>query len=106
VTACPMCAVSASVQVLRSYIEAGKPLEAAFSRARSFSKKLKRSGGVFVPRGEGRPGTARDAAEEDGEEAGEEVEAGEGGEGEQAGRGPAARAPGGAGRAAPPGAGE
>lgn len=39
------------VEVLRGYIAQGVPLEAAFSRARSFSKKLKRRGGVFVPRG-------------------------------------------------------
>lgn len=41
----------ALVQVLQSYISEGRPLEAAFSRARSFSKKMKRSGGQFVPRG-------------------------------------------------------
>ncbi|KXZ56712.1 hypothetical protein GPECTOR_1g641 [Gonium pectorale] len=41
----------ALVEVLRGYIADGVPLEAAFSRARSFSKKLKRAGGVFVPRG-------------------------------------------------------
>jgi hypothetical protein len=39
------------VEVIRRYIEEGVPLEAAFSRARSFSRKLKRMGGVFVPRG-------------------------------------------------------
>lgn len=38
-------------QVLRQYMEEGRPLEAAFSRARSFSRKLKRAGGEFVPRG-------------------------------------------------------
>ena len=38
------------VEVLRQYIEEGRPLEAAFSRARSFSRKIKRSG-EFVPRG-------------------------------------------------------
>ncbi|GFR41287.1 hypothetical protein Agub_g1802 [Astrephomene gubernaculifera] len=42
---------SALVDVLRDYIKEGVPLEAAFSRARSFSKKLKKTGGVFVPRG-------------------------------------------------------
>ncbi|GIL99170.1 hypothetical protein Vretimale_4395 [Volvox reticuliferus] len=39
------------VEVIRKYISEGVPLEAAFSRARSFSRKLKRTGGVFVPRG-------------------------------------------------------
>ncbi|GIL43298.1 hypothetical protein Vafri_1083, partial [Volvox africanus] len=39
------------VEVIRKYISEGVPLEAAFSRARSFSRKLKRMGGVFVPRG-------------------------------------------------------
>lgn len=43
----------ALVEVLQSYIAEGRPLEAAFSRARSFSKKLKRHGGQFVPRGYG-----------------------------------------------------
>ncbi|KAG1671885.1 hypothetical protein FOA52_003452 [Chlamydomonas sp. UWO 241] len=38
------------VTVLRLYVAEGRPLEAAFSRARSFSRKLKRSG-EFVPRG-------------------------------------------------------
>lgn len=38
------------VEVLQSYVAEGKPLEAAFSRARSFSKKLDRRG-MFVPRG-------------------------------------------------------
>ena len=38
------------VDVLRRFIEEGRPLEAAFSRARSFSQKLKRKG-RFVPRG-------------------------------------------------------
>ncbi len=36
--------------VLQQYIEEGRPLEAAFSRARSFSRKIKRAG-EFVPRG-------------------------------------------------------
>jgi hypothetical protein len=40
----------ALVEVLRDFVEQGRPLEAAFSRARSFSKKLQRKGG-FVPRG-------------------------------------------------------
>ncbi len=40
----------ALVDVLRSYVEEGRPLEAAFSRARSFSRKFKRTG-RFVPRG-------------------------------------------------------
>jgi len=38
------------VEVLRRFIEEDRPLEAAFSRARSFSQKLKRKG-KFVPRG-------------------------------------------------------
>jgi superfamily II DNA/RNA helicase len=38
------------VSVLRQYVEEGRPLEAMFSRARSFSRKLKRSG-EFIPRG-------------------------------------------------------
>jgi len=38
------------VTVLRQFIEEGRPLEAAFSRARSFSMKMKRKG-RFVPRG-------------------------------------------------------
>ncbi|EFJ41914.1 hypothetical protein VOLCADRAFT_98000 [Volvox carteri f. nagariensis] len=41
----------ALVEVIRKYIAEGIPLEAAFSRARSFRRKLKRMGGVFVPRG-------------------------------------------------------
>ena len=32
------------VQVLQQYVEEGRPLEAAFSRARSFLRKLKRRG--------------------------------------------------------------
>jgi superfamily II DNA/RNA helicase len=40
----------ALMQVLKQYIEEGRPLEAAFSRARSFSRKLKRKG-EFVARG-------------------------------------------------------
>ena len=38
------------VQVLRQYLEDGEPLEAAFSRSRSFTRKIKRRG-EFVPRG-------------------------------------------------------
>lgn len=38
-------------EALRGYVEAGEPLEACFSRNRSFSRKVKRYGG-FVPRGE------------------------------------------------------
>ena len=38
------------VQVLLQYVEEGRPLEAAFSRARSFSRKIKRRG-EFIPRG-------------------------------------------------------
>ena len=38
------------VQVLQQYVEEGRPLEAAFSRARSFSRKIKRRG-EFIPRG-------------------------------------------------------
>lgn len=41
----------ALVDVVRKYIVEGVPLEAAFSRARSFRRKLKRMGGIFVPRG-------------------------------------------------------
>ncbi|GAX75453.1 hypothetical protein CEUSTIGMA_g2896.t1 [Chlamydomonas eustigma] len=40
----------ALVHVLKQYVEEGRPLEAAFSRARSFSRKLKRKG-EFIPRG-------------------------------------------------------
>jgi hypothetical protein len=36
---------------LRSHVEEGRPVEACFSRNRSFSRKVKRYGG-FVPRGE------------------------------------------------------
>lgn len=38
-------------EVLQRYIEAGEPIEGAFSRNRSFSKKVKEYG-KFVPRGE------------------------------------------------------
>ncbi len=41
----------ALVDVLQSFVAEGKPLEAAFSRSRSFSKKMDKKGGVFVPRG-------------------------------------------------------
>ncbi len=51
------------VSVLRQYVEEGRPLEAAFSRARSFSKKLKGRGGTFVPRGM----TAKEFQESDGQ---------------------------------------
>ena len=40
----------ALAEVLRQYIDEGRPLEAAFSRARSFSRKIKRRG-EFIPRG-------------------------------------------------------
>lgn len=55
------------VEVIRDYIVEGIPLEAAFSRARSFSKKLKRTGGVFVPRGvtPQSPGAARPGTSDD-----------------------------------------
>eukprot|EP00798_Chlamydomonas_sp_ICE-L_P007804 gene7804-1001_t len=43
------------VEVLQKFVEEGRPLETAFSRARSFSKKFKKSGGVFAPRGVARP---------------------------------------------------
>lgn len=39
------------VNVLRDYVSRGVPLEGAFSRSRSFSRRLKRTGGEFVPRG-------------------------------------------------------
>ncbi len=56
--------------MLRGYIAQGVPLEAAFSRARSFSKKLKKRGGVFVPRGlgVGEEGGKEDKAEQENEE--------------------------------------
>jgi superfamily II DNA/RNA helicase len=40
---------------LRAYVEEGRPLEGAFSRNRSFSKKVRKYG-TFVPRGEEGPG--------------------------------------------------
>ncbi|KAL6762891.1 P-loop containing nucleoside triphosphate hydrolase protein [Haematococcus lacustris] len=39
------------VEVLKQFIAEGRPLEAAFSRNRSFSKKYSRMGDTFVPRG-------------------------------------------------------
>jgi superfamily II DNA/RNA helicase len=42
---------AALAQALRQFIEAGEPIEGAFSRNRSFSKKLKEYG-KFVPRGQ------------------------------------------------------
>lgn len=40
----------ALAEVLKQYVDEGRPLEAAFSRARSFSRKIKRRG-EFIPRG-------------------------------------------------------
>ncbi|GBF91565.1 DEAD-box ATP-dependent RNA helicase [Raphidocelis subcapitata] len=40
---------------IRAYIEEGRPVEGAFSRNRSFSRKVKRYG-EFVPRGQAGPG--------------------------------------------------
>lgn len=59
---CAFCTAQALVDVLRQYIADGVPLEAAFSRARSFSKKMKRAGGKFVPRGSGGMAKPEDAA--------------------------------------------
>eukprot|EP00198_Chlamydomonas_reinhardtii_P014013 XP_001703350.1 predicted protein [Chlamydomonas reinhardtii] len=85
----------ALVEVLQSYIADGVALEAAFSRARSFSKKLKKTGGVFVPRGMAAGGEEAEAAQANaGEGAGEGQEgaaagpaAGRGGPGRGAGGG-------------------
>ncbi|KAG2499282.1 hypothetical protein HYH03_002860 [Edaphochlamys debaryana] len=60
------------VDVLRDYVEQGVPLEAAFSRARSFTKKMRKTGGVFVPRG--LPVAEAGGRREEGEEEGEGVE--------------------------------
>lgn len=43
---------AALVGAIRDAVEAGGAVEGAFSRKRSFSKKLKKYGGVYVPRGQ------------------------------------------------------
>ncbi|KAG2443015.1 hypothetical protein HYH02_009431 [Chlamydomonas schloesseri] len=89
----------ALVEVLQTYIADGVALEAAFSRARSFSKKLKKTGGVFVPRGMAAGGEeAAGAGEEEKEGAAEGQEASRAA-GAQ-GRGGPGRGVGGGGRAA------
>ncbi|MEW5303354.1 MAG: hypothetical protein WDW38_001680 [Sanguina aurantia] len=45
------------VDAIRQYLDNGLPLEAAFSRARSFRRKMKRHG-VFIPRGLQADGTS------------------------------------------------
>ena len=60
------------VTVLRQYVEEGRPLEAAFSRARSFSRKIKRRG-EFIPRGFTKT-QYREAQDSEGEGAGSGAE--------------------------------
>jgi superfamily II DNA/RNA helicase len=53
---------AALADVLRRYIEEGRPVEDVFSRNRSFSRKMKRYDGEFIPRGQTQEGAAAAAA--------------------------------------------